>query len=52
MALLATIGMDYVQGQSDRARAIKEAVNSAKKIPTPVATSKPKAKAKAEKKAE
>ena len=50
MALLASIGIDYIEGQVARATAIKEALDSAKRISTPVAVVKPKAKAKAEKK--
>lgn len=48
MALLASIGIDYIEGQVARATAIKEALDSAKRISTPVST-KPKAKAKAKK---
>lgn len=48
MALLASIGIDYIEGQVARATAIKEALDSAKRISTPVST-KPKAKVKAKK---
>lgn len=48
MALLASIGIEYVNGQVARATAIKEALDSAKRISTPVST-KPKAKAKSKK---
>lgn len=51
MALLASIGMEFIDGQVQRATAIKEALDSAKRISTPVST-KPKAKAKAKKEAE
>lgn len=51
MALLASIGIDYIEGQVARATAIKEALDSAKRISTPVST-KPKAKAKAKKEVE
>jgi hypothetical protein len=49
MALLASIGMEYIDGQVARATAVKEALDSAKRISTPVTVAKPKAKAKAKK---
>ena len=51
MALLASIGIEYIDGQAARATAIKEAMDSAKSIATPV-SAQPKAKAKAKKEVE
>lgn len=51
MALIASIGIEYVDGQARRTQAIKDAVDVAKEIPAPVST-KPKAKAKSKKEVE
>lgn len=52
MAIIAKIGIEYVQGQAARLQAVKDAVEDAKNIPTPVAVAPAKAKAKAKKEAE
>jgi predicted patatin/cPLA2 family phospholipase len=52
MALIASIGIEYIDGQVARATAVKEAVDSAKRISTPVVDTRPKSRAKAKKEEE